>query len=343
MSTSDSERNDGAGLSKSSNVWPHVTTLAGSYLTPQVQMVVCHNGTTAMAFHAVSRAGLVCTKCFKLYTPGLFAKHAQGCDDALPPPEAVTKKWKDTASLWADLLHKKGPKPKYNRFVATDKIWAAKHDQQLAYLLHPSWFTGDKKIKALCITDGCNTVCAINALNSHYRNHKTKTYKLRELVIITGEPDDEADKDGRNTNKRDSRVRTEDNESHEEEEEEDRNTNGQETQVHAEANGSDEEDEDGIHTNEQEQNTRGPVCPEENDEVVRDGPTDSSSFEGEDTMSTEEIDEKGQGQINIIHDKVSEMPETRQGGTVSRKRMTRNNTVGKRVVRRSTHIACQHD
>ena len=76
---------------------------------------------------------------------------------------------------------------------------------------------------------------------------------------------------------------------------------------------------------------------------MRDGPTDSSSFEGEDTMPTEEIDEKGQGQINIIQDKVSEMPETRQGGTVSRKRMTRNNTVEKRVVRRSTRIACQHN
>ena len=227
MSTSGSKSDNAEGTNKSSNIWPHVTTLAGSYLTPHAQMVVCHNGTTAMAFHAISRAGLVCTKSFKLYTPGSFAKHAQGCDDALQPPEAITRKWKDTASLWADLLHKKGPK--YNRFVATDKIWAAKRDQQLAYLLHPSWFTGDKKIKALCITDGCNTVCAINALNSHYRNHKTKTYKLCKLVILTDGSDDKEDEDGRNTNKQDSRVRAEENESHEEEEEEDRNTNEQET------------------------------------------------------------------------------------------------------------------
>ena len=129
-----------------------MTAIADSNLNPQAQMVVCHNGTTAMAFHAISRAGLVCTKCFKLYTPGSFAKHAQGCDDALQPPEAITRKWKDTASLWADLLHKKGPKN--NFFAARDKIWTVKRNPQLAYLLHPCWFTGDKKIKALCLTNG---------------------------------------------------------------------------------------------------------------------------------------------------------------------------------------------
>ena len=68
MSTADSNCDDAAGLSKSSNIWTHVTAIADSDLNPQAQMVVCHNGTTAMAFHAISRAGLVCTKCFKLYT-----------------------------------------------------------------------------------------------------------------------------------------------------------------------------------------------------------------------------------------------------------------------------------
>ena len=122
-----------------------------------------------------------------------------------------------------------GPKPKYNCFVATDKIWAAKRDQQLAYLLHPSWFTGDKKIKALCITDGCNTVCAINTLNAHYHNHKTKTYKLCELDIITDGWDEEEDEDGRNTNEQEMRVHAEENGSDEEEEEDGRNTNEQDT------------------------------------------------------------------------------------------------------------------
>ncbi len=246
MSTADSDCDDAAGLSKSSNIWTHVTAIADSDLNPQSQMVVCHNGTTAMAFHAISRAGLVCTKCFKLYTPGSFAKHAQGCDDALQPPEAITRKWKDTASLWADLLHKKGPKPKYNRFIATDKIWAAKRDQQLAYLLHPRWFTGERKIKALCITDGCNTVCAINALNAHYRNHKTKTYKLCELEIITDGLEKEGDEDGSNNNDQDTRIQ---------------------------------------HS-------------EEDEEVVRDGPTDSSSCEGENTPCTEERLDMGQENAN---------------------------------------------
>ncbi len=82
------------------------------------------------------------------------------------------KKWKDMASLWADMLHKKGSKN--NFFAPRDKIWADTHNQQLAYPLHPCWFTGEKKIKALCITNGYNMVCAINALNAHYRYYKCR-------------------------------------------------------------------------------------------------------------------------------------------------------------------------
>ena len=109
MSRSGSESDDAGGKSKSSNIWSHVTALAGSKLMPQVQLVVCHNGTTAMAFHAISHAGLVCTKCFKSYTPGSFTKHMNDCDDTLPAFTATMNKWKDMASLWADLLCEKGP------------------------------------------------------------------------------------------------------------------------------------------------------------------------------------------------------------------------------------------
>ncbi len=91
MSPSGSKSNDAVGKSKLSNIWSHLTSLDGSKLTPQAQLVVCHNGTTAMAFHAISNAGLVCTKYFKLHTPGSFAKQAHGCDNTLPLPTAITK------------------------------------------------------------------------------------------------------------------------------------------------------------------------------------------------------------------------------------------------------------
>ena len=134
MSTSGSKSDNAAGTSKSSNIGPNVTALAGSKLTPQAQLVVCHNETTAMAFHAISHTGLVCTKCFKLYTPGSFAKHVHDCDDTLPASTATIREWKDTASLWADMLCKKGPKNSF--FVTMDKIWAVKQDQQVVYFLH---------------------------------------------------------------------------------------------------------------------------------------------------------------------------------------------------------------
>ncbi len=135
MSTSGSKSNDAVGMSKLSNIWSHVTALAGSNLTSQAQLVLCHNGATAMAFHAISHAGLACNKCFKLYTPGSFAKHMQDCSDTLPASTATIKKWKDTASLWADMPHEKDPKN--NFFAARDKIWTVKNNQQLAYLFHP--------------------------------------------------------------------------------------------------------------------------------------------------------------------------------------------------------------
>ena len=100
-------------------------------------------------------------------------KSVQNCNDTLPASTATIKKCKDTASLWADMLHKKDPKN--NFFAARDKIWAVKRNEQLTYLVHPCWFTGDKKIKALCITNRCNMVCAINALNSHYHYNKLQT------------------------------------------------------------------------------------------------------------------------------------------------------------------------
>lgn len=65
---------------------------------PLVHMVVCHNRTTLMTFLAIFHADL-CTKCFKLHTPGSFTKHAQGCDEILPPSAATVKKWKNTVSL----------------------------------------------------------------------------------------------------------------------------------------------------------------------------------------------------------------------------------------------------
>ncbi len=55
-----------------------------------------------------------------MYTPGSLGKYVQDCDDTLSASTATIKKWKDTASLWLDMLHEKGPKN--NFFAARNKI-----------------------------------------------------------------------------------------------------------------------------------------------------------------------------------------------------------------------------
>ena len=124
MSTSGSKSDNAVGTSKLSNIWSIVTTLAGSNMTPQVQLVVCpqQDNSNGFSCHLPPRTGV--HQGFKLYTPGSFAKHVQGCDDTLPPPTETIKKWKDMSSLWADMLREKCPKN--NFFVARDKIWAVK-------------------------------------------------------------------------------------------------------------------------------------------------------------------------------------------------------------------------
>lgn len=57
--------------------------------------------------------------------------------------------------------------------------------------LHPCWFKGDKKTKALCITNGCNTVCIINVLNAHYHYQQLQTYKFCKIEFLSGESDEE--------------------------------------------------------------------------------------------------------------------------------------------------------
>ena len=61
-------------------------------------------------------------------------------------------------------------------------MWAAKCDQKLAYVLHPCWYTGIRRIKLLCITDGCCTVLALNGLNKYLASHhKNNSYRVCPL------------------------------------------------------------------------------------------------------------------------------------------------------------------
>ena len=78
MSTPGSKSDNAVVTSKVNNIWSHVTTLAGSNLTPQVLMVVCHKSTAAMAFYTILFTGLVCMKHLKLNMTSSFDKHDQG-------------------------------------------------------------------------------------------------------------------------------------------------------------------------------------------------------------------------------------------------------------------------
>ena len=167
-------------LDASNNVWPQILSSTGETVSANTQLFLEHNGVHVITIHAETHAGLVCSKCFKLYTSGSFTSHAEDCASGPRAAAAKIAKWKDTPNMWADLQRKAGPK--YGFFKDKGAVWAAKRDQKLAYVLHPRWCTGIRRIKLLCITDGCCTVLALNGLNKHLAfHHRNNSYSVRPL------------------------------------------------------------------------------------------------------------------------------------------------------------------
>jgi hypothetical protein len=62
------------------NIWHQVLRYAVNGVFPaDMMMYFCHHGETALMFHAENgnRVGILCSKCFKFFKPGLFVQHTR--------------------------------------------------------------------------------------------------------------------------------------------------------------------------------------------------------------------------------------------------------------------------
>ncbi len=87
-------------------------------------MCFLHGGMMVLTFHAGNGdfVGILCSKCYKFFRPGSFAKHAEDCMDAFPPSNSMIKKWNNSVHLWSNLrreLRKQG------ELDSRTNIWAA--------------------------------------------------------------------------------------------------------------------------------------------------------------------------------------------------------------------------
>ena len=146
-SASSSASSTNETLDASDNVWPQILASTGETVSANTQLFLEHDRVPVITIHAETRAGLVCSKCFKLYTPGSFTSHAEDCASGPHAAAAKIAKWKDTPNMWADLQQNAGPK--YGFFKDKGAVWASKRDQKLAYVLHTRWCTGTRRIKLL--------------------------------------------------------------------------------------------------------------------------------------------------------------------------------------------------
>ena len=119
----------------------------------------------------------------QVFWPCSFSQHAEDCKDSLPPSNSMVKKWKDSSHLWANLRREFG---KEGELSSKTSIWVARRDGKMAYVLHPSWcLSTSRKLRAMCITDGCTHVCALNGLQRHVKAaHYKGNYDLHELEVI---------------------------------------------------------------------------------------------------------------------------------------------------------------
>ena len=142
------------------------------------------HGTLALSFHANFDSGIVCSKCFQFMKPGSFALHCEKCAKQPSPMKKDIGKWADSDKKWADLKRQ-------NMDLFQDKtvIRIARRDGLSAYVIHPRFYLGKSSstlvLKALCITDGCSHVCALNALHRHFKQaHMTGTYGIQPLQVL---------------------------------------------------------------------------------------------------------------------------------------------------------------
>ena len=65
-------------------------------------------------------------------------------------------------------------------------IWAARQDKKMAYIVYLSWcWSTVRKLRAMCVTNGCTHVYALNGLQRHMKAaHCKGTYNLRRLEFV---------------------------------------------------------------------------------------------------------------------------------------------------------------
>lgn len=78
------------------------------------------------------------------------------------------------------------PQRKFNNFQSKDKIWAATRDAALAFVVQLRMIIGKTmKLKALCITNGCTTICKFNAMSKHFKTVPMNAkYSTHEVCIL---------------------------------------------------------------------------------------------------------------------------------------------------------------
>ena len=99
------------------NNWTQALSHADNGMfSAHTMMCFLHGVETSLTFHAGNgnRVGILCSKCYKFFRPGSFAKHAEDCMDALPPSNSMIKKWNDSAHLWANLRRDFGKEGELN-------------------------------------------------------------------------------------------------------------------------------------------------------------------------------------------------------------------------------------
>ena len=142
------------------------------------------HGTLALTFHANFDSGIVCSKCFQYMKPGSFALHCDKCDKQAVPSTKEIKKWSDSDKKWAKL---KRDNP--DAFGCKTVVKIAQRDGLSGYVVHPRLYLGKTsstlKLKAICITDGCTHLCALNALHRHFKQaHMDATYRIRDVDVV---------------------------------------------------------------------------------------------------------------------------------------------------------------
>jgi hypothetical protein len=142
------------------------------------------HGVLALTFHASFNSGIFCSKCIQFVKPRSFALHCEKCDKQDATTKEEVEKWNDSDRKWANLKRCDG-----DIFVDKKSIWVTTRDAYLAYVVHPHFYLGKTSstlcLKAMCITDGCAKVCALNALYKHFKEeHMPGTHTIHPLRII---------------------------------------------------------------------------------------------------------------------------------------------------------------